>query len=132
MRRRSERSDLDDLVPALADSRFGGEMMRGNARLAPPAHRQSRIIQLGWAYQGSMFPLRSSTEWYEQYQICSSSAKKSAASPWANPARRRTQTWTMEARASPPVCPGLCSRGRPRPRGLLFGLFDQRLFQNLL
>ena len=63
-----ERSDLDDLVQHLADSRFGGDDDAEDARWLRQHIGKVGFIQLGWAYQGSMFLYEASTEWYEQYQ----------------------------------------------------------------
>ncbi len=63
-----ERSDLDDLVQHLADARFGGEDDAEDARWLRQHIGKVGFIQLGWAYQGSMFLYEASTEWYEQYQ----------------------------------------------------------------
>jgi hypothetical protein len=67
-----ERTDLDDLVQHLADARFGGEFSgeddAEDARWLRQHVGKVGFIQLGWAYQGSMFLYEASTEWYEQYQ----------------------------------------------------------------
>ncbi len=73
-----ERSDLDELVQHLADAHFAGKSIPENDDHADDDAEDARwlrlhvgkvgFIQLGWAYQGSMFLYEASTEWYEQYQ----------------------------------------------------------------
>ena len=52
----------------LADARFGGGDDVEDARWLRQHIGKVGFIQLGWAYQGSMFLYEASTEWYEQYQ----------------------------------------------------------------
>ena len=63
-----EREDLDDLIQHLTDARFGGTDDVEDARWLRTHVGKVGIVQLGWAYQGSMFLYEASTEWYDQYR----------------------------------------------------------------
>jgi hypothetical protein len=62
------REDLDELVEHLGEPRFGGGDDVEDARWLRQYVGKVGFIQLGWAYQGSMFLYEASTEWYAQYQ----------------------------------------------------------------
>jgi hypothetical protein len=64
-----ERTELDELILHLSEVHFGGsEDDVEDARWLRQHVGKVGFIQLGWAYQGSMFLYEASTEWYEQYQ----------------------------------------------------------------
>ena len=63
-----ERKELDELVERLADSEFAEGDEVEDARWLRAHAGKVGYLQLGWAYQGSMFLCEVSTEWYERYQ----------------------------------------------------------------
>ena len=63
-----EREELDELVERLAHSEFSDGDDVEDARWLRAHVGKVGFLQLGWAYQGSMFLCESSTEWYDRYQ----------------------------------------------------------------
>ena len=63
-----ERSELDDMVQRLTNSEFTDGEDVEDARWLRAHVGRVGFLQLGWAYQGSMFLCEVSTEWYERYQ----------------------------------------------------------------
>jgi hypothetical protein len=63
-----ERAELDELVQRLAHSEFTDGDDVEDARWLRAYLGKIGYLQLGWAYQGSMFICEVSTEWYERYQ----------------------------------------------------------------
>ncbi len=63
-----EREELDELVQRLATSEFTDGDDVEDARWLRAHAGKVGHLQLGWAYQGSMFLCEVSTEWYERYQ----------------------------------------------------------------
>jgi hypothetical protein len=63
-----EREELDELVERLSSSEFTDGDDVEDARWLRAHSGKIGFLQLGWAYQGSMFVCDVSTEWYERYQ----------------------------------------------------------------
>ncbi|MHB8214630.1 MAG: hypothetical protein ACYDDS_01000 [Candidatus Sulfotelmatobacter sp.] len=63
-----EREELDELVQRLTHSEFSDGDDVEDARWLRAHVGKVGFLQLGWAYQGSMFLCEVSTEWYERYQ----------------------------------------------------------------
>jgi hypothetical protein len=63
-----ERTELDELVQRLSTSEFTDTEDVEDARWLRAYSGKVGYLQLGWAYQGSMFLCEVSTEWYERYQ----------------------------------------------------------------
>jgi hypothetical protein len=63
-----DRTQLDELVERLTDSEFGDGDDVEDARWLRSHLGKVGYLQLGWAYQGSMFLCELSTEWYDRYQ----------------------------------------------------------------
>jgi len=63
-----ERTELDELVQRLTNSEFTDGDDVEDARWLRAYLGKIGYLQLGWAYQGSMFICEVSTEWYERYQ----------------------------------------------------------------
>ena len=63
-----EREELDELVQRLSHSEFTDGDDVEDARWLRAHVGKVGFLQLGWAYQGSMFLCESSTEWYDRYQ----------------------------------------------------------------
>jgi len=63
-----ERAELDELVQRLTHSEFTDGEDVEDARWLRAYLGKIGYLQLGWAYQGSMFICEVSSEWYERYQ----------------------------------------------------------------
>jgi hypothetical protein len=63
-----EREELDELVERLSHSEFTDGDDVEDARWLRTHAGKVGFLQLGWAYQGSMFLCEASTEWYDRYQ----------------------------------------------------------------
>ena len=63
-----ERSELDELVQRLSYSEFTDGDDVEDARWLRAHVGKVGFLQLGWAYQGSMFLCETSTDWYDRYQ----------------------------------------------------------------
>src|SRR4030081_544720 len=63
-----ERTELDELVQRLTNSEFTDGDDVEDARWLRAHVGKVGFLQLGWAYQGSMFLCEVSTEWYDRYQ----------------------------------------------------------------
>jgi len=63
-----EREELDELVERLNHSEFSDGDDVEDARWLRAHLGKVGFLQLGWAYQGSMFLCEVSTDWYERYQ----------------------------------------------------------------
>jgi hypothetical protein len=63
-----EREELDGLLERLSNSEFTDGDDVEDARWFRSHVGKVGFLQLGWAYQGSMFLCEVSTEWYERYQ----------------------------------------------------------------
>lgn len=62
------RVELDEMVERLANSEFSDNDDVEDARWLRAHVGKVGYLQLGWAYQGSMFVCEVSTEWYDRYQ----------------------------------------------------------------
>ena len=62
------KTELDEMVQRLSNSEFGDSDDVEDARWLRTHIGRVGFLQLGWAYQGSMFLCEVSTEWYEKYQ----------------------------------------------------------------
>jgi hypothetical protein len=63
-----EREELDELVERLNHSEFSDGDDVEDARWLRAHTGKVGFLQLGWAYQGSMFLCEVSTDWYDRYQ----------------------------------------------------------------
>src|SRR6516164_10383518 len=63
-----ERDELDGLVKRLSEAEFTNDEDVEDARWLRTYVGKTGFVQLGWAFQGSMFIYESGTEWYERYQ----------------------------------------------------------------
>lgn len=63
-----ERTELDEMVQRLTNSEFTDGDDVEDARWLRAHVGRVGFLQLGWAYQGSMFLCEVSTEWYDRYQ----------------------------------------------------------------
>ena len=63
-----EREELDEMVQRLSNSEFTDGDDVDDARWLRAYAGKVGFLQLGWAYQGSMFLCEVSTEWYDRYQ----------------------------------------------------------------
>lgn len=63
-----QRQELDEMVERLTNSEFTDGDDVEDARWLRANVGKVGYLQLGWAYQGSMFLCEVSTEWYERYQ----------------------------------------------------------------
>jgi hypothetical protein len=62
------RAELDELIERLSNSEFTDGDDVEDARWLRAHAGKVGYLQLGWAYQGSMFLCEVSTEWYDRYQ----------------------------------------------------------------
>jgi len=63
-----QRDELDGLVKRLSEAEFSNDEDVEDARWLRTYVGKTGFVQLGWAFQGSMFIYESGTEWYERYQ----------------------------------------------------------------
>ncbi len=63
-----ERKELDELLQRLSNAKYANEDDLEDARWLRAYIGKTGFIQLGWAYQGSMFVYETSTQWYDTYQ----------------------------------------------------------------
>jgi len=63
-----QRNELDDLIEQLRDASHVSEDEREEARWLQAHLGQTGFIQLGFAYQGTMFVHESACEWYQHYE----------------------------------------------------------------
>jgi len=63
-----ERAELDEMVERLSNSEFTDSDDVDDARWLRAHVGKVGYLQLGWAYQGSMFLCEVSTQWYDRYQ----------------------------------------------------------------
>jgi hypothetical protein len=63
-----DRAELDDLVERLSNAEFADGDEVEDARWFRAYVGKVGFLQMGWAYQGTMFVCEVSTEWYERYQ----------------------------------------------------------------
>src|SRR5215471_11423606 len=63
-----KRDDLEGLIQRLSSAEFTNDEDLEDARWLRTYVGKAGFVQLGWAFQGSMFLFESSTEWYDRYQ----------------------------------------------------------------
>jgi len=62
------REDLDELMERIQEAQYTNEDDLEEARWLRSYVSKTGFVQLGWAYQGTLFIFETSTEWYERYQ----------------------------------------------------------------
>lgn len=63
-----DREELDRLAKRLSDGEYVNEEDLEESRWLKTYVGKTGFVQLGWAYQGTIFIYEASTEWYENYQ----------------------------------------------------------------
>ncbi len=63
-----DREELDRLTQRLNDGEYPNEEDLEEARWLRTYIGKTGFVQLGWAYQGSVFVYEAGTEWYDHYQ----------------------------------------------------------------
>jgi hypothetical protein len=63
-----KRDDLEGLITRLTNAEYSNDEDLEDARWLRTYVGKSGFVQLGWAYQGSMFLYEASAEWYDRYQ----------------------------------------------------------------
>jgi hypothetical protein len=63
-----ERAELDELLERLRNAPYSNDEDLEDARWLRAYISKMGFVQLGWAYEGSIFLYEISTEWYERYQ----------------------------------------------------------------
>jgi len=63
-----EREELDDLTERVRNAHYTNEEDIEEVRWLRAYLSKTGFIQLGWAYQGTLFLYEASTQWYERYQ----------------------------------------------------------------
>jgi hypothetical protein len=63
-----EREELDELLERLRNAEYCNDEDLEDARWLKTYLSKTGFIQLGWAYQGSVFLYEASTDWYDRYQ----------------------------------------------------------------
>jgi hypothetical protein len=63
-----KRDDLEGLISRLTNAEYTNDEDLEDARWLRTYVGKSGFVQLGWAYQGSMFLYEANTEWYDRYQ----------------------------------------------------------------
>jgi hypothetical protein len=63
-----DREELDGLAQRLRETEYVNEEDLEEARWLRTSVGKTGFVQLGWAYQGSMFVYEAGTEWYDHYQ----------------------------------------------------------------
>jgi hypothetical protein len=63
-----DREELDELVERLRSAPYASDEDLEDARWLRAYLSKTGFVQLGWAYQGSLFLYEASTEWYDRYQ----------------------------------------------------------------
>ncbi len=63
-----QREELDELVERLRNAPYTSDEDLEEARWLRAYIAKTGFLQLGWAYQGSLFLYEVSTEWYDRYQ----------------------------------------------------------------
>jgi hypothetical protein len=62
------REDLDDLVERLSNADYTNEEDLEEARWLRTYIGRTGFVQLGWAYQGTVFVYEANASWYDRYQ----------------------------------------------------------------
>ncbi len=63
-----EREELEELSERVKNAQYTNEEDVEEVRWLRPYVSKTGFIQLGWAYQGTVFLYEASTQWYERYQ----------------------------------------------------------------
>jgi hypothetical protein len=63
-----QREELDDLLERLRNAPYTSDEDLEEARWLRAYISKIGFVQLGWAYEGSLFLYEASTEWYDRYQ----------------------------------------------------------------
>lgn len=63
-----DREELDRLAKRLSDGAYVNEEDMEESRWLKTYVGKTGFVQLGWAYQGTIFLYEAGTEWYENYQ----------------------------------------------------------------
>src|SRR2546429_9778690 len=62
------KEELEQILQRLANTEFTNDEDMEDARWLRTYVGKTGFVQLGWAYQGSMFLYEASTDWYDRYQ----------------------------------------------------------------
>ena len=62
------RDELEELIQRLSTAEYTNDEDLEDARWLRTYAGKTGFVQLGWAYQGSIFLYEASTEWYDRYQ----------------------------------------------------------------
>jgi len=63
-----KREDLEELIQRISNAEYDNDEDLEDARWLRTYFGKTGFVQLGWAYQGSVFLYEASTEWYDRYQ----------------------------------------------------------------
>jgi hypothetical protein len=63
-----KREDLEELIQRISNAEYDSDEDLEDARWLRTYVGKTGFVQLGWAYQGSVFLYEASTEWYDRYQ----------------------------------------------------------------
>ncbi|HXY49876.1 MAG TPA: hypothetical protein VEI01_10530 [Terriglobales bacterium] len=63
-----KREDLEELIQRISSAEYDSDEDLEDARWLRTYVGKTGFVQLGWAYQGSVFLYEASTEWYDRYQ----------------------------------------------------------------
>jgi hypothetical protein len=63
-----KREDLEELIQRISNAEYDSDEDLEDARWLRTYVGKTGFVQLGWAYQGSVFLYETSTEWYDRYQ----------------------------------------------------------------
>ena len=63
-----KREDLDEIIQRISGAEFGNDEDVEDARWLRTYVGKTGFVQLGWAYQGTIFLYEASTDWYDRYQ----------------------------------------------------------------
>jgi len=63
-----KREDLEELIQRISNAEYDNDEDLEDARWLRTYVGKTGFVQLGWAYQGSVFLYEASTEWYDRYQ----------------------------------------------------------------
>lgn len=63
-----KRDELEELIQRLSNAEYTNDEDLEDARWLRTYAGKTGFVQLGWAYQGSVFLYETSTDWYDRYQ----------------------------------------------------------------
>lgn len=63
-----KREDLEEMIQRITGAEYTNDEDLEDARWLRTYIGKTGFVQLGWAYQGSMFLYEANTEWYDRYQ----------------------------------------------------------------